>query len=139
WLPQEFFVGLLEILNEFLFIRLRIVNETTEFIEALLAKAMKHDVDRGALFANEQHAFAAGDVIRNQVRDRLQFAGAGRALNNVTVTGSGARDGRGLRGVASDDEMLFAQIERRRRGDFRSLRRERKNRVKRRARHVRLD
>ena len=53
---------------------------------------MKHHVDGGALFTDEEHALSARNVIGNQVGDRLAFAGAGRPLNNVTGAGLRARD-----------------------------------------------
>src|SRR5688572_20823400 len=60
---KEFLVGLLQILNDRFLVRLRIVNQTAEFIEALLPEPMENNVDRGALFTNKQNPFTAAAII----------------------------------------------------------------------------
>src|SRR6185369_7304903 len=91
------------------------MNQATELIESLLAEPVENDVDGRALFADEQHAFSAGDVIGDEVGDSLGFAGARRPLNDVTGAGPGAGDGGRLGGIAGYDQVLVSQIERRRR------------------------
>src|SRR5690349_8875433 len=101
-LAEEFLVGLLQVLDERLLVSLRIVNEATEFIEALLPQTMEYDVNRRPLFAHEQDSFASRDVIGDQVRNRLRFTGSRWSLDNVTR--AGARPGKrgGLGGIAVD-------------------------------------
>ena len=113
-LAQELFVSLLEILDEFLFVGLRIVDQAAEFIEPPLAQPVEHDINRGALFAHEQDAPAPRDVVGDQVCDGLRFARARRALDDVAGAGPGARDGRSLGGVAGNHDMLVGKFEGRR-------------------------
>lgn len=82
-LAQELLIGLLEILDERLLVRLRIVNQTTQLIQPLLAQPMEHHVNGRALLADEQDPLPARDVIGDEVRDGLGFARAGRALYDV--------------------------------------------------------
>ena len=90
-LAQELLVGLLQVLDESLLVRLRIMNEAAQLIQPLLAQPVKDHVNGRAFFANKQHALAARHIVRDQVGDRLRFARAGRALDDV----AGARCARG--------------------------------------------
>ena len=86
---QEGFVSLLQIHDEFLFVVLGIMDERTEQVQAILLKPMVNDINGGPFFTDEQDALAAGDVIGNQIGDRLRLARSRRPLNDVTLTGSG--------------------------------------------------
>ena len=70
-MAQKLLVGLLEILDKGLLVGLRIVNQTTQFIEALLPQAMENNVDRRALFAHKEHPFSARNIVGDQVGDGL--------------------------------------------------------------------
>ena len=49
---REALVGLLEVLNEGLLVGLRIVDQAAQFVQALLAKAVKNDIDRRGSFSH---------------------------------------------------------------------------------------
>ena len=98
--------------DERLLVGLRIVDETTQFIESLLTQTMEHYVNGSALLTYEQHSFSLRYVIGNEVCDRLGFTSAGRPLNDVTRAGSGTCDSRSLCGVAGNDQVLLGQFQR---------------------------
>ncbi len=136
---QELFVGLLEVLDERLLVRLRVVDQATELIEPLLAQAMKHHVNRRAFFADEQHPLPAGNIVGDEVGDRLRFACARRTLNNIARSGARPRYGGRLGGIARNDEVLIREFQRRRRCFLGLFGCQRKDRVERVAGHVCFD
>ena len=96
-------------LDERLLVGLGVVDEARQLVEAALAQPGVDDVDRRPLLAHEQDPLAAGDVVGDEVRDRLRLAGPGRSL---------------------DDEALAVRA-RGDRGDLRAVRRERRGSARR--------
>ncbi len=89
--------------------RLGIMDQAAEVAEAALAEPGIDHVDGRPLLADEKHALAAGDIIGDQIGDRLRFAGAGRALDDVAAAGPGLFDRRCLRGIGGHDVIAFVQ------------------------------
>ena len=108
-LGQQPLVGLLQVHDESLLVGLGIMDQAAQVAEAALAEPGIDHVDRRPLLADEEHPLAAGDVIGDQVGDRLRFPGAGRSLDDVAGAGPGLLDRRGLRGVGRHDVIAFVQ------------------------------
>ena len=108
-LGQQPLVGLLQIHDESLLVGLGIMDQAAQVAEAALAEPGIDHVDRRPLLADEQHPLAAGDVIGDQIGDRLRFPGAGRSLDDVAGAGPGLLDRRCLRGVGRHDVIAFFQ------------------------------
>gem|GEM_PF-3950597 len=77
--------------------------------EALLLQAAMHDVERGAFFGDEQDATAVGEAVRDDVRDCLRFAGAGRAFEDEVVAVGGGDHGGELGGVGAARAVDFGR------------------------------
>ena len=77
-------------MHELLLVGLRVVDQAAEPSKPSLLQAVVDDVDRRALLADEQHALAAGDVVGDEVGDRLRLARARRALDDVAAAVRGA-------------------------------------------------
>lgn len=82
-----------------LLVGLRVVDEAAEFIEPLLAQAVKDDIDRRALFADKEHPLSARHIVGDKIGDGLRLPRAGRTLDNVAATRAGQRHRGGLGGI----------------------------------------
>ncbi|MCY1213485.1 hypothetical protein D9M72_252670 [compost metagenome] len=102
-------VGLAQVLHEGLLVALRVVDHAAQLVQPLLAQAVEHDVDGGALLADEQHALAAAHVVGDQVGDGLRLPRARRALDDVAGAGARQRHRGGLRGVGLHHGPLVGQ------------------------------
>ena len=67
-----------------------------------LPEAMPDHIQGGALLRDEQHPAALGQLVGQDVGDRLRLPGAGRTLENEAVTGPGRGDRPGLGPVGRD-------------------------------------
>ena len=88
------------------------MDDASEPIEPGLAEAVEDDIERGALFANEQYTLAPAGIVRNQVSNRLRLTGAGRTLDDEAASGPRQRDGRVLGGVGRNHVPLLGQWDR---------------------------
>jgi hypothetical protein len=86
------------------------VDDGDEPAEAHVLEAVGDDVEGGALVRDQQHALAAGEVVADDVRDRLALAGAGRAVNDQAARFAREADGAGLAGVGLGDEALLGEV-----------------------------
>ncbi|MCY1218560.1 hypothetical protein D9M72_305090 [compost metagenome] len=68
--------------NEGFLVGRRVMDQAAQRVQPALLEPMEHHVERGALFADEQHALAAAGVVGNQVGDGLRLARARRALDD---------------------------------------------------------
>ena len=89
-----------------------------------------HHIERGALLAHEQHAFATAGIVGNQVGDGLGLARPGRPLNDEAAPAAGETHGRVLGGVRGHHIPLLHRWERRWRIGFDLTRIDRKHPVK---------
>ena len=62
-------------------------------------KAVVHNVERGLLLGDEQHAPSEREVVRDEVCDRLRLSGAGRTMQHERLAQRRVEDGRELRRV----------------------------------------
>src|SRR5215510_12033422 len=97
----------LEVGNEAFLVFLRIVDDAGEPIKPGLAEAVEDDIERGALFANEQYTLAPAGIVRNQVGNRLRLTCAGGTLDDEAASGPRQRDGRVLCGVSRNHIPLL--------------------------------
>src|SRR5206468_9243409 len=58
------------------------VQQEAELVEPCRGKALVDDVEGRSLFAHEQHTLSVADRVRDDVGDRLAFAGPGWALHD---------------------------------------------------------
>ncbi|MCY1236163.1 hypothetical protein D9M72_488070 [compost metagenome] len=70
-----------------------------ELAEPDLAQTPVDDVEGRDLLGDEEHTLALGQALRDEVRDGLAFAGAGRADENEVLAPRGGHDGRQLRRI----------------------------------------
>jgi len=102
WLEQ-IFVGLLEIEDKFLLVRLRIMDEAAKRGESYLPQAGEDNVNGGPFFRRRKAP--AGRGRRSRRSDWFMvcdFAGPRRTLNDVARSTAGLGDGDRLRRVAWD-------------------------------------
>src|SRR5260221_11812192 len=84
---DEIFVGGFEVFDKLSFVALAVVDITTQFFEAHLFQAMINDIEGGPFLADKENILSPGDKISNEVGNGLTLAGAGRTLDNITITG----------------------------------------------------
>ena len=63
-----------------------------EIGQATLFQALEHDLQRGHLLADEQHALAGRHALGDDISDRLAFAGARRPLQHKALAGQRGGD-----------------------------------------------
>ena len=64
----------------------------TERFEPLLPQTAVDDVEGGPFFRHEEHAFAVGEAVGDDVGDGLRLSGAGRPLEHKVMAGGGGHD-----------------------------------------------
>ena len=72
-----------------------------------------HNLERRLLLGHEQYFLPGGQGVRDEVGDRLRFAGAGRPLEHERLAARGAYDRRHLRAVGGDRQAQGGLVERR--------------------------
>ena len=105
-------VALLQVLHEGLLVGLRVVDEARQSREPLHLEPVVDDVDCRALLADEEDALPAGDVVGDEVRDRLRFPGPGWPLDDEAAPAARPRHGAHLRRVGGHDVEALERRER---------------------------
>ena len=123
------FVAVLQIEDERLLVLLAVMDQAGQPVEPGLFEAVEHHVERRALFADEQHAFAARGIVGDQVGDGLRFAGTRRPLDDEAAPGSRQRDRSFLGGVCWHDAPQLVGRQRRGRRFLDDARFDREDRV----------
>ena len=85
--------------NDLFFVGLVAVKLQTEFRKTCLAQLFIDDIQGRQLFGNEQHLFSVAETFGNDIGNGLAFAGAGRALQDETLSGFGHLNGFDLAGI----------------------------------------
>ncbi len=130
-LSEKRLIGLLEIHDKSLLVRLGIMDQATQVSQATLAQASEDHIDGGPLFTHEQHSHVSRNIVRNQVCDRLGFACARWALNDIARTNSSHFDRGRLSGIRRHDVKAILQRQTRRQWTIRRAGSQGEYRVKR--------
>ena len=89
---DKIFIGGLEVLDEFLFVALAVMDITAKLFEPHLFQPVVDHIECGAFFTHKENVLAAGHKIGDQIGDRLALAGAGRPLDNITFSSPAFQD-----------------------------------------------
>lgn len=88
----------------------RVMDDATEMAEAERVEPVFHHIDGGAFIADEEHPFAAGEMIADDIGDGLALAGARGPMDDEGIRGAGVAHGQRLAWIGMRNEGFALKI-----------------------------